>query len=103
MLRLSGAFNRHVPAYGAIRMIAPSAIQDDPRQDYVLNGILEIFVPQPLGRLRCRSTRIGFRSIYTFRLRAGGIEEIDKLNDTEADLREHDNYTWLEVGTQRYD
>lgn len=94
----------HLPGYGSIRMIEPSPIETEPRQDYVLNGVLEIFVPQPLGRLRCRSIKIGFRSVLTLRGVGGGPEEVDTLFDTNAELSDSEDkgYTYLEVGTQRY-
>jgi hypothetical protein len=94
----------HLPGYGSIRMIEPSPIENEPRQDYVLNGILEIFVPQPLGRLRCRSIKIGFRSVLTLRGIGEGAEEQDTLYETEAELSDSEDkgYTYLEVGTQRY-
>jgi hypothetical protein len=85
-------------------MIEPSPIENEPRQDYVLNGVLEI-IPQPLGRLRCRSIKIGFRSVLTLRGVGQGPEEVDTLYDTEAKLRDSGDggeYTHLEVGTQRY-
>jgi hypothetical protein len=85
-------------------MIEPSPIENEPRQDYVLNGVLEIFIPQPLGRLRCRSIKIGFRSVLTLRGVGQAPEEEDTLYDTEAELSdlEDEGYTYLEVGTQRY-
>ena len=95
----------HLPGYGSIRMIEPSPIENEPRQDYVLNGVLEIFVPQPLGRLRCRSMKVGFHSVLTLRGIGEGPEEVDTLYDAEAQLRDLEDggeYTYLEVGTQRY-
>jgi len=95
----------HLPGFGSVRMIEPSSIDNEPRQDYVVNGVLEIFVPQPLGRLRCRSINIGFQSILTLRSSAGYPEEETKLYETEAELRDSEDgeaYTYLEVGTQRH-
>lgn len=95
----------HVPGYGSIRMIEPSPIPDEPRQDCILNGHLEIFVPQPLGRLRCRTIKIGFRSILTLRPSPESPEEVDTLYETDTELKGSEDggsYTWLEVGTQRY-
>jgi hypothetical protein len=85
-------------------MVEPSINENEPRQDYVLNGVLEIFVPQPLGRLRCRSIKVGYHSILTFRGAGGGPEEVDTLFDTNAELSDSEDkgYTYLEVGTQRY-
>jgi len=95
----------HLPGYGSVRMVDPSPIANEPRQDYVLNGVLEIFVPQPLGRLRCRSIKVGFHSILTLKLSPGGLEEETKLFETEVELRDSEHgskYTYLEVGTQRH-
>jgi hypothetical protein len=95
----------HLPGYGSVRMTEPSPIENEPRQDYVLNGVLEVFIPQPLGRLRCRSIKIGFRSVLTLRGVGQAPEEEDTLYDTEANLRgsgDGGEYTHLEVGTQRY-
>jgi len=95
----------HLPGYGSIRMIEPSLVDSEPRQDYVLNGVLEIFVPQPLGRPRCRSIKVGFHSVLTLRCVGQGPEEVDTLYDTNAELRDSEDeeeYTYLEVGTQRY-
>lgn len=103
--RLQPILTIHVPGYGSIRMIEPSPLQNEPRQDFILNGHLEIFVPQPLGRLRCRLIKIGFRSILTLRPSPDSPEEVDTLYDTDTELQGADgggSYTWLEVGTQRH-
>jgi hypothetical protein len=106
---LAPVLTLHVPGYGAVRINAPSLQNDEPRQDYELNGELEVYVSQATGRRRCRSIKIGVLLDVKLDLGMGRMDEVDELFRTEVELGCPDEGSsssgegvWLEVGTQRW-
>lgn len=97
----------HVPGYGAIlatlsepNPLDPSA-DLEPKYDLDLRGELEIRMPHGSGRMRCKSIKVGLKSILKIAIK-GKRKEEHELSDCKVEIIGGSSEgVWLEEGSQR--
>ncbi|BEI83346.1 hypothetical protein CcaverHIS002_0312140 [Cutaneotrichosporon cavernicola] len=96
-----------VPNWGVMYLPAPELPLADgevpPRHDFPLNGELEVTLP-PGGSKRCKSIRVGLKTIITLDLGGKRRYEEDVLFERKVEIVSSTaDGIWLEEGLQRFD
>lgn len=96
----------HVPAYGRLyltRSPEPFGPQDAGYHDepHSLKGWVQIKVPAEYGRCRCKSMKVGIRTICRLAMGPSRGWESDVIFEREENL-EDENGIWFEEGSTRY-
>lgn len=96
----------HVPGYGACLAVAsepnPHDPAADPRYDLELHGELEIKMPSGSGRMRCKSIRVGVRTILRLDFKGKKKEEHELFETKVEIIGGSSEGVWLAEGSQRY-
>ena len=97
----------HVPGYGAIiaALSEPNPLDLsadlEPKYDLDLRGELEIRMPHGSGRMRCKSIRVGMKSMLKIAIK-GKRKEEHELSDCRVEIIGGSSEgVWLEEGAQR--
>ncbi|CAK9780388.1 hypothetical protein CC85DRAFT_326457 [Cutaneotrichosporon oleaginosum] len=97
-----------VPNWGVIYLPAPEPplatdTEAPPRNDFPFRGELEVTLP-PGGARRCKSIRVGLRTVITLDLGQGRRFEEDVLFERKVEIiGSTGDGIWLEEGLQRFD
>ena len=102
-----------VPSYGIMYLPAPrdpdvphgDDNQDRERVDYILRGLLVVNMPPEMGRRRCKTIKVGMRSVCKLDLGPKRRGEEDVLFDRQIDFagESGSDGIWLEEGTQMFE
>lgn len=95
----------HVPGYGACLAVASEPNPNDPCQDpqyeTALTGELEIRMPNGSGRMRCKSIRVGVRTVLRLDLKGKKREEHELFQTRVEIIGSTNDGVWLAEGSQR--
>jgi len=73
----------------------------EPKYDLDLRGELEIRMPHGSGRMRCKSIKVGLKSILKIAIK-GKRKEEHELSDSKVEIIGGSSEgVWLEEGSQR--
>jgi hypothetical protein len=95
-----------VPNWGVMYLPAPEPPlaegEAPPRNDFPFRGELEVTLP-PKGAKRCKSIRVGLKTVITLDLGQGRRFEEDVLFERKVEIiSSTSDGIWLEEGLQRY-
>jgi len=96
-----------VPNYGILYLPAPEAPlpdgqEEQPRDDPMLSGELEVILPAGSGSKRCKSIRVGLKTVITLDLGQGRRYEEDVLFERKVEIiGSTSDGIWLSEGSQR--
>lgn len=68
-----------IPSFGGVFLPAPRSEHDEPREDAVLDGSVQLVVPPELGPRRCKAVRVRLRSEIILDMGKGRQGERDTL------------------------
>lgn len=95
----------HVPGYGSCLAVAsepnPQNPIEDPQYELDLSGELEIRMPPGSGRMRCKSIRVGVRTMMGLELKGKKKEEIELFETKVEIVGGTSEGVWLSEGSQR--
>lgn len=98
----------NVPNYGILYLGPPDAPLPDgttpnvPRDDPMLHGSLDIVLPEGTGARRCKSIRVGFKTVITLDLGTGRRYEEDVLFERKVEIISSTaDGIWLSEGLQQ--
>jgi hypothetical protein len=98
----------HVPQYGAIFMNRGTqtsandfSLTEEPQDDFIYRGELDIYLPPGAGRKRVKSISVGLKSVVKLDLGPMRRGEEDTLFERRVELA--GDGLWLEEGMQRFD
>jgi hypothetical protein len=80
----------------------PAAISDRPRDDHLLRGELDAYIP-PGGRRRCKAIRVGVQTLARLNMGPTRGWEEDVIFERKCEMLSGTSEgLWLEEGIQRY-